>query len=336
MKYFVFSIKILTLAIVISFLFPMLNTRYQILDTGSVHAQEAIRVYTIMPPTVTQKLNPGQSAEGVLGIINGTNNGLTFTVSVKDFIVEDTIGTPKFLPTNTLSNKYSAASWIRVTPSTFTIEPHQKQQLNYSIDIPPNARPGGHYAAVIYAPNAGIMMGGTDTTVNTEAGSLFYVEVNGSINEQVSITKFFANPFQEYGPVNILTQLKNLGDLHAAPKGTITVSGLFFNQTQDLPTHNIFPEAARDFSNTFGKSLMVGRYKATLIGSYGASNNLPLVATVYFWVFPWRVTLVIVLTAVALILGGMYVRKRKKDGSNKPTEAETEVVVPSTETPEVK
>jgi hypothetical protein len=307
-----------------------------LMGVGIAKAQEATRTVTIAYPTLVHKLNPGDSTEGITKVINQSTSILTFKLSIQDFIVTDTVGTPNILPPSTLGNKYSAAAWIGATPETFTLKPGESQKVNYYVQVPKDAKPGGHYAALVYTPVVSEGVKGSGSTVNSQLGSLFYITINGPINEQVSVTKFFANPFQEYGPVNILTQLKNLGDLHTAPKGTITVSGLFFNQTQNLPTHNIFPEAARDFSNTFGKSLMVGQYKATLMGSYGASNNLPLVATVYFWVFPWRVMLVIVLAAVALILGGLYIRKRKKDGSNKPTEAETEVVVPSTETPEVK
>jgi hypothetical protein len=286
-----------------------------LLFTKMALAQE-IRSYTIMPPTVAQKLNPGQSAEGSLKVINGSDTDLTFTVSVKDFIVEDTLGTPKLLPSGTLSNKYSAASWIVVTPSIFRLKPKEEQNLNYYIQVPQNARAGGHYAAVVYMPNSGIQTNGTGAIVNTQVGSLFYITINGPILENSLVSKFSINLFQEYGPVKILTEIKNLGDLHINPQATITVSGLFVNQSQKLTSHNIFPGASRDFENALGQTWMIGRYKAVLIGSYGAKNNLPLVATTYFWVFPWRVSLVVVLVVIALILIGLYLRKRKNEREN--------------------
>jgi hypothetical protein len=311
----------------------LLTLLFLIFATGVVTAQELKRTITLNYPILTHKLNPGDRAEGITKIINQSVVPLTFKVSVQDYVVLDTIGTPSILPPNTLSNKYSAAAWIGVTPETFTLQPGDKQTINYYIQIPQDARPGGHYAAIVYSPVVNKGVTGSGSTVNSQLGSLFYITVNGPIKEQALVTKFFANPFQEYGPVNILTQLKNLGDLHITPQGTITVTGLFFNQTQNLATHNIFPEAARDFQNTFGQALMVGRYKAVLLASYGTHSNLPLMATVYFWVFPWRVTLVIVLAGVALILAALYLRKRKKDGSKKPKEAQTKVVTtPSEET----
>jgi hypothetical protein len=319
--------QLLGLALVVFFL---------TLTTGVVAAQEAQRTVTIAYPTLVHKLNPGDKAEGITKVINRSSAPLTFKLSVQDYVVLDTIGTPTVLPPNTLSNKYSAAAWIGVTPETFTLKPGDKQTINYYIQVPPTARPGGHYAAIVYTPVVDKAVNGSGSTVNSEIGSLFYITINGPIHEQVLISKFLANPFQEYGPVDVLTQLRNLGDLHTAPKGTVTVTGLFFNQTQNLATHNIFPEAARDFSNTFGQALMVGRYKATLMASYGTNSNLPLIATVYFWVFPWRITVVIILAVVALVLAGLYLRKRKKDGSRKPTEAKEEPVVEPTPAEEKK
>ena len=236
---------------------------------------------------------------------------LTFNLTVRDYIVTDTIGTPSFLPAGTLNNKYSAAAWIAIYPDTFTLNPHQVQKVNYYVQVPANASPGGHYAGIVYAPVT-TPQKKTGGVVNTQVGSLFYITVNGPVTENSLVSKFFASPFQEYGPVKILTEIKNLGDLHINPKATITVSGFFFNQNQNLARYNIFPETARDFENSFGQTLMIGRYRAVLMGTYGLNNNLPLVATVYFWVFPWKIALVIILVIVALILTALYLRKRKK------------------------
>src|SRR5665811_1546598 len=118
-----------------------------------VNAQEK-RTMTIVPPTVSVTIDPGGKSEGVLKVINDSEETLTFTAIMRDFIVEDSIGTPKILPPDMLSDKrFSASNWIAVYPSNFTIEPHQKQELNYYLQTPPDARPGGHYAAIIYTPD---------------------------------------------------------------------------------------------------------------------------------------------------------------------------------------
>jgi len=310
-----FKIKNLKLKVILAVLFLILVSAL----ASRALAQEMQRAYTVFNPQIEVKLNPGTRSEGTTEIVNETSVPLTFNLTVRDYIVTDTVGTPNFLAAGTLNNKYSAAAWIAIYPNTFSLNPHESQKVNYYIQVPASARPGGHYAGIVYAP---VSKGENKTggVINAQVGALFYITVNGPVTENSLVSKFFANPFQEYGPVKISTQIKNLGDLHISPKATITVSGLFYNATQDLPNHNIFPQATRDFENTVGQAFMIGRYKALLMGSYGVNNNLPLVASVYFWVFPWRIALVIVFIIVAIILGIMYYKKRKKNGPKQPKE----------------
>lgn len=299
-------------------------------------AQEIQRTFTVVNPAIVQNLNPGQNAEGVTKVINDSDVPLTFSISVQDYMVVDSKGTPNLLPPSTLNNKYSAAAWIGVSPSTFTVKPHEKQIINYYIQIPRDAKPGGHYAALVYQPKVDTTANQTGGVVSAQIGSLFYVTVKGPIKENAQITNFFANNFQEYGPVKVLTQIKNNGDLHITPKGSITLTGLFTNSTyafndqkkSSTPIGNIFPETLRDFENTVGKTLMIGRYKAVLLASYGINNNLPLTSTVYFWIFPWRIALIIILLIVAAILGRKYYKKRKQEHHKAKEEAKTEDVEP--------
>ena len=287
-------------------------------------AQEVQRTYTVINPAIAHTLKPGQTTEGVTKVINQSNVPLTFKLNVQDYIVTDTKGTPNFLPPDTLNSKYSGAAWIGVTPSTFTLKPGATQVINYYIQIPLDARPGGHYAGIVYAPTTKAQEEATGGTVNTQVGSLFYLNVSGPINEKAQVSKFATNSFAEYGPVKILTQIKNMGDLHISAQGKITVTGLLFKESQDLVSQNIYPETARDFENSFGSTLMLGRYKAELIGSYGQENNLVLVATMYFWVFPWKLAVIITLVVVAIILGTVYYRRKKKSTPKAPEEPKKE------------
>ncbi|MBU2632291.1 hypothetical protein KKG52_01115 [Patescibacteria group bacterium] len=276
---------------------------------------ETTRNMTISPPAIEKTLSPGDKTEGILKIINDGTNELVFTVSVQDYIVEDAKGTPVFLPEDTLSNKYSAANWIAVIPRNITVKPKEKIELNYYLQIPQDARPGGHYAGIIFKPTTTMEVKGTGAAVNTQIGSLFYVNIKGPISESAGVAKFFSNWFNEYGPVKLSTQIKNNGDLHITPQGKITVTNIFGQkvETQELSSHNIFPGGVvRDFENSVGRKWMFGPYKASLLASYGVNNNLPLSATVTFWVIPWKIILLVVLTTAAVALGVLYLKKRKK------------------------
>lgn len=292
---------------------------FLIFSAKMIFAQETARSITIVPPLVDSLLNPGDKREGTLKLVNNSNTQLTFSASVKDFIVDDTLGTPKILPDGTFSNKYSAASWIAVTPDTFTLAPGKTQILNYYIQIPGDARPGGHYSAIVYAPQELLGVSGTGAGVEAHLGTLFYAAVSGDIVENASVKEFKADrSFQEYGPVGLTSLIVNYSDTHIRPQGTVVVKNLLGQviYSQPIEEHNIFPEAVREFKNTVGRKLMFGRYTAELRATYGQNNNLTLFAVTSFIVFPWKVVAVIVLVLITAVLLFIFLKKKKKDGTH--------------------
>ena len=297
-----------------------------ILSVKMIFAQEAVRTITIVPPSSEFTLDPGTKSEGILKVVNSGATPLTFKAQVKDFVVDDTIGTPHILPDNTLSQKYSASSWIDVEPSTFTIPAGKTQILNYFLQVPSTARPGGHYAAIVYEPQEVLGVQGTGTGVETHVGTLFYVRVNGNIVENATVKKFMpTSTLNEYGPIVINTQIINYSDTHIKPVGTVSVKNLLGQvvYTQPLEEHNIFPEATRDFTNTLGKKLMFGPYTAELKATYGTNNNLTLFASAGFFVLPWKIVAVIILAIVVAVLLFIYFRRKKKQKGTTPQQPQS-------------
>ncbi len=285
-----------------------------ILYPSATHAQEAPRTMTIVPPAKDFTMNPGDRTEGQLKFINDGETPLSITVTTQDFLVEDTHGTPIVLPAGTLGKRFSAAAWIGVLPSTFTVAPHQKQIVTFYLNVPADARPGGHYAAIVYSPSNLLGVKGTGASVQTKIGTLFSLDVAGQITEEAVVSNFTSDGFSEYGPVHIFTQIKNYGDLHIKPLGEIVVKNMFGQRVAVLPfdAHNIFPTAARDYVNLFDGQWMIGRYSAQFLATYGRHNNLPLMASLTFFVFPWKVTLILILLIIAAILGWLVWERREK------------------------
>ena len=291
-----------------------------LLSAPQVHAQ-SVRTMTVSPPRVEVKLDPGGTSEGVIKIINDSAEPLTFDVLMQDFVVDNNQGVPNILPPDALSNEYSASTWIGLDTQQITVPPRTRQELSYYIQVPQDARPGGHYAAVVYSP--AVPDGsdeGSGATVTSQIGTLFYITVNGPITEKADVTLFDADRFNEYGPVDVTTQIRNMGDNHIRPRGYITISNMFgkHSYTAPLLERNIFPGGQGvNYENKFGTRFMFGRYKAELLGSYGSQNNLPLTASFYFWVIPWKLIVAIFLLITAVVLGALYVKKNKK-GPRKP------------------
>jgi len=283
----------------------------------TVNAQE--RSISISPPRIEIQADKGDFAEGYIRVRNRSKTPLYFTTSVQDFIVKDSLGTPILLPDNSASGRFSASSWISIFPSSFELAAGSDYNIYYSINIPLNASPGGHYASLVFSPQTIVSEGGSQTIVNAGIGSLFYINVSGEIKENAKLASFYGESFLEYGPQTLTARIENHSDTHIAPVGKITLTDFLGRKVDQriLPSQNIFPDTLRDFETEIGHKLMIGPYKASFLGSYGKNNNLPLTAEFTFWVFPWRIAIVLILLGILAVLSLFYWKKRKSQGEIK-------------------
>lgn len=281
-----------------------------IVSPAKAGAQQTI---IISPPTVSHSLNPSEQTESVIKVRNASNTPLSFSATVYDFIVEDSNGAPHLLDPGTLSNRFSARSWITAYPQTFSLKPNDLQEVRYAIQPPSNARPGGHYAALLFSVKKETSITNSRTAVESNIGSLVLITIAGPIREEARIITFSTPLFREYGPVNVFLSIQNTGDLHIKPAGEFVLSDMFGRviQKQSLAQTNIFPEASRDYQTTLGSKILLGRFKISLKASYG-NKNLPLVASTYIWIIPWKILLLSLLSMIVLILSVIYIKKRSE------------------------
>lgn len=305
-------------------IFALFTICYLIFTIDTASAQ-ASRTLTVVSPTVELSLAPGETAEGAVSLINEGKDAISISSSIYDFIVQSSRGEPSLLPQNSPSKRFSAASWIGVSPESFTLKPGQRQTISYYIQVPSDAQPGGHYAALIFKSQDTAGFQGSGASLETQMGSLFYLTVKGPVKEQIRITRFFTNNFWEYGPINIQTQIENLGDSHIKPISTITIFDWLGRriEMQALKEANIFPTVSREYQNPVGQKIMIGRFKAILSLIYGKSNNQVLTASLSFWVLPWKIIVIISLLLISTVVIFMRWIRKKHIGTSINTNENT-------------
>jgi hypothetical protein len=277
---------------------------------------QTILPLTVYPARQQLEVDPGQKTAVTLNFINKSEQPISGFFKVVDFIVLDREGTPTFIENPTQINpKFSASSWFSLYYDRGTIPANEKISLQATVTVPANANPGGRYVAIFFEPTAGntFPTGGqkeASTGIAPRLAGLIYIKVNGPTKEAAWITRFFTKSFWEFGPVDLETEILNRGDYHITPQGAITLYDFFGNRVdqQKLQEQNIFPDVSRVYKNSLGYRWMVGRYKADLTGSYGASGKA-LTATIYFWVFPWRLAILIILTLFIVVILVKEIRK---------------------------
>jgi hypothetical protein len=267
------------------------------------YAQSALGL-TAIPPRLEITAKPGQILTKEIKVRNESKVEKTISTSVRDFIVTDDLGTPLQIEnTDQSMNRWTASSWIQTSPSILKIKPGETKSIVLTVITPDNALAGGHYAMVLHTPSSDVNITQTGAAVETNVGTLVYITVPGDITENASIKEFSAPKFSEYGPINFKTIVSNLSDIHITPAGSINVYNTFGLKTAQikLDNTNIFPYTSREFINTLDRKLMLGRYKAQITAAYGTTGQL-LVATLFFWVIPYKLIALLVAIVVIIIL----------------------------------
>jgi hypothetical protein len=277
---------------------------------------QTILPLTVYPARQQLEVNPGEKTAVTINFLNKSDQPVSGFFKVVDFVVLDNKGIPTFVENPTQVNpKFSAASWFNLFYDRATIPANEKVSLQATISVPVNANPGGRYVAILFEPGVtDISSTGAQKEAATgtapRIAALVYIKVKGPIKEAAWVTRFFTKSFWEFGPIDIETEILNRGDYHITPQGAITLYDFFGNRVdqQKLQEQNIFPDVSRTYKNSLGYRWMVGRYKADLTGSYGASGKA-LTATIYFWVFPWRLAILIILTLFIVVILVKEIRK---------------------------
>jgi len=259
----------------------------------------------ISPLTFELTANPGDVVENYLKVYNPSpDTTIKIGMVLEDIAPTGEAGHVIVEPAET--ETYSLARWITVEPAEFDLNPKEEKFIKFTITVPENAEPGGHYGTVIAGAKGVTGPAAVGAAIAPRIGALVLLTVPGIMKEEL-VVKSFATPrnYFEYGPIPFAIRFENLGTVHIRPTGYVTVTNWLGKKVGDaeISPRNVLPGAVRKFEASLpGKWLFAGKYTATLTGSYGLSN-IPLTPTVItFWAFPWKIGLVLLIVIILFIL----------------------------------
>ncbi len=279
----------------------------------------------------TLMIAPGDKQQVQIRVRNSSEQPIRVGSVAFDFLIDDDGKTPIPL-TDEVSNRWSLASWLTMVPNEQVVAPNETVAVNVLIEVPEDALPGGHYAMVVHRPvnESEERPGATNTTVsetsiNQYVGTLFYVIVEGPINEEAFIRDFQMPRLTEFGPVPFSYVVENASDIHIKPKAHIEIFDIFGRKVDSIQVEpeNVFPLMSREFEDEWNQVWGYGLYKAKLIMSYGTQGQVA-VAQTQFWLFPFTLVLVIlilILTMIAIIISVRRHYLHRKDNSKERIEA---------------
>ncbi len=273
---------------------------------------------TAIPPRLgddgSLHLKPGEKTQIQLQVKNTSSRPVTILSTARNFIIAEDGETPVPI-SDTVSNRWSLASWLVIAPSTQTIAPNQTVGLTALIQVPEDALPGGHYAMLTHEPTTEPgenLVAPTDaaaSAVSQKVGTLVYLTVEGPINEEAYIRSFQFRNFSEYGPVPFSYLVENQSDIHIRPQVGIDIYNIIGQKidTISIDTKNVFPFMSRQFDGQWDRVWGWGYYRAKLTMSFGEQGSV-VMANTGFWLVPIKLIIAFLIVLLTILAMGITIR----------------------------
>lgn len=261
----------------------------------------------VTPPTFEINGNPGDTIKNTVKLENMHPYAVEIAVDRRNFTAVGEEGAVGLTEEDT---SFSLASWIEVTPTSVTIPPKTAQYFTFNIKVPLNAEPGGHFGSLIFRTIPTEKLDGSGASLAQEIGSLVLLRIAGETVEQANIESFKTiKSIFEQGPVNFEIRLKNQGNVHTKPSGTIVITNMLGSQVASITVEpkNVLPGATRKLDAVWDTKWRLGRYSATYTAVL--SDQTTRSATTVFTIIPYRLIIVIL---VVLILIGLILKRYQK------------------------
>lgn len=320
------------------------------IPTPTANAQSTGSSALSITPKKNYVIDPGDSVKDTLSIRNiDTTDNLNLNLRVIDFTYTDDGGTPKLLLGDDIEpTAWSLKPYLKVEESV-TVKSGTNETVDIKVDIPKNLGAGSYYSAIIYSTGA---PDGGNVGLSASGVTLVFVTVPGKVNEQLNLKKFGVyNPDKTSGdgysfitgtePKYMGYTLENLGNITAAPVGTIQIKNLLFGHVNTLDDVNpkkslaligqtrtfdacIKIEKNSDDSNSTGDcvsaGLWPGLYRASIDIFYGqnGNNTQEITKSTYFLYLPLWFVIVVILLALAIAFGIWRLTVAVKRKTNSP------------------
>ena len=243
----------------------------------------------VQPALFEQVVNPGDVISTSITVSNPDPVARTYTVSVQDISGLSVNGEPVFQSSSV--PEYGISSWVTIPKGVITIPSNGSAVVPFTVNVPKDAVPGGHYGAIFVTYGA-TRPQFTGTGIGYQVGSLLEFRIAGQANETAEIRSFSTGKGLYQSPnVTFTTDVADTGNVLLRPRGPIEITNMFgqnvgtvvMNQNAD----GVFPGQDRTFSVDWtGSGMMMGRFDAVMSLTYGDTAQKTVSEETSFWVIP--------------------------------------------------
>jgi hypothetical protein len=267
---------------------------------------------SVSPTLFDMTASPTQEWTSNVRVINANEVPLQIYTDVVNFSSNGEGGQGSLAPVLAEeSDGATLAEWITIDDAERLIPAEQTVSIPFTINVPDDAPPGGHFAAILIGTRSFDGAGGAAQVETSQVvTALVFLRVAGDINEAGQIRDFTTSRLISEAPaMDFSIRFENTGNVHLQPQGNITITNMWGKERGVLPINqnsqfgNVLPESIRKYTfNWTGDWSFadIGRYKAVATLAYGDQARKFTDRTTTFWVIPWRALLL-----VLVIVGGL-------------------------------
>ena len=282
---------------------------FSLISLGHLLAAQKIGI-SVTPASKRYDLRPGQTVQGNFTIRNGGDIAVDYKLSV----------TPLNIKNEQYEKDYSkvtaidASSWIKLNHSTGKLERGGKRVVSFTLTVPQDAAPGGHYA-VAFAETIIPKGVQADSSVKStqRVGELFYIAVSGDLKTSGSVAGWDSAFWQNEPPLLATLRMKNDGNTHYDANYSVQVTDVFGNVKTQMKGENIIlPDTTRRIDITWNSAPDFGLYKVG--GSVNFAGKDPALPSQYVLMLTSKFFMTMFAGLLTILLAAYVLRHSKKSG----------------------
>jgi hypothetical protein len=248
-------------------------------------------------------------------VVNPNVYPITVYLDSVNFLANDETGRPTFIPVISNETKgETLAEWIVLSDGAIVIAAGQSAVIPFTVIVPSEAAPGGHYAAITIGtrPPELLLTDTSQVTTSQVLTALVFLKVDGNIVESAAIREFRSDKSVVQSSKNsFVLRVQNSGNVHVQPQGEITIYNMWGAKRGTIPINQqtqygiVLKDSIREYTFAWDSDshpFDIGRYKAVVALAYGEETRQFINSATYFWVFPYT----IVAVATLVLFGFAY------------------------------
>lgn len=258
------------------------------------------------PASKRYDVKAGESLTDTLRVVNDGQVAYDFSVYARPYSVNDESYVPDFTAEAQNADAYK---WVNFEKTSFRLEPGAFVEVEYTIRVPANATPGGHYGVLFAETQPSSDQAGQSVVRKKRVGSILYATVDGNVT-QSGKSLGITIPFLQYNaPLAVSERVSNSGNTDFIVKTNVEVADIFGGvKYRGQRESAVLPSTTRNVVSNWQSPSWIGLYKVTYSSNFldTKQSSTHFVLLVPVWVY---VTLVALIGARVLYV---VAQRRKK------------------------